>query len=58
MEETTWDVCAWWRGTIKMALKIQGVDWIQLAQNRVLWWAVMNRVMNPRLPQNAGQFFY
>jgi hypothetical protein len=26
-----------------------GMDWIDLAQNRDRWWAVVNAVMNPRI---------
>jgi hypothetical protein len=26
-----------------------GVEWIQLAQDRDRWWAVVNAVMNPRV---------
>jgi hypothetical protein len=27
-----------------------GVDWIDLVQNRDSWWAVVNAVMNVRVP--------
>jgi hypothetical protein len=27
-----------------------GMDWIQLAQDRDRWWAVVNAVMNLRIP--------
>jgi hypothetical protein len=30
-----------------------GVDWIDLAQNRDQWRAIVNTVMNLRVPQNA-----
>jgi hypothetical protein len=30
------------------------VDWIGLAQDRYRWRAIMNVVMNLRVPQNAG----
>jgi hypothetical protein len=38
-----------WEDNIKMDLRemgIDGVNWIQLAQNRVWWWAFVNMVMN------------
>jgi hypothetical protein len=30
------------------------VDCIHLTQDRVQWWAVVNTVMNLRIPQKAG----
>jgi hypothetical protein len=32
-----------------------GVDWIGLAQDRDKWKALVNPVMNLRVPQNAGK---
>ena len=32
------------------------IDWIELAQDRVRWWALVNVVMNLRVSQNAGNF--
>jgi hypothetical protein len=29
---------------------IDGANWIQLAQDRVQWWAFMNMAMNLRVP--------
>jgi hypothetical protein len=28
----------------------EGVDWMHLAQDRDLWWALVNRVMNLQVP--------
>jgi hypothetical protein len=42
----------WWEDNIKMDLKetgIDGVNWIQLVQDRVQWRACMNTVMNLRV---------
>jgi hypothetical protein len=33
-----------------------GVDWINLAQDRDLWWALVNTVMNLQVLQNAKKF--
>jgi hypothetical protein len=34
-----------------------GMDWIDLAQDRERWRALVNTVMNLGVPQNAGNFF-
>jgi hypothetical protein len=42
-----------WDDNIMMDLReirIDGVKWIQLAQNRDLWWAFVNTVMNLQVP--------
>jgi hypothetical protein len=33
-----------------------GTAWIDLAQNRDEWRALVNMVMNHRVPQNVGKF--
>jgi hypothetical protein len=42
-----------WEDNIKMDLRETGIDganWIQLAQDRVQWWACVNTVMNHWAP--------
>jgi len=42
-----------WEENIKMGVReigIDGVNWIQLAQDRVQWLAFVNTVMNLRVP--------
>jgi len=31
-------------------IKWEGVDWVHLAHDRAQWWAVLNTVMNLRVP--------
>jgi hypothetical protein len=48
-----------WVDNIKMDLIKIGWDggaWIDLAQDRDQWRALVNTVMNLRVPQNAGKF--
>jgi len=42
-----------WEDNIKMdfrEIKIDGANWIQLAEDRVQWWACVNTVMSLRVP--------
>jgi len=42
-----------WEDSIKMVLQevgCGGMDWIELAQVRDRWWALVNAVMNLRFP--------
>jgi hypothetical protein len=42
-----------WEDNITMDLREKGIDganWIQLAEDRVQWWACLNTVMNLRVP--------
>jgi hypothetical protein len=42
-----------WEDNIELDLGeigIDGANWIQLAQDRVQWWACVNTVMNLRVP--------
>ena len=48
-----------WEDNIKMDLQEVGrggMDWIDLAQDMDRWWALVNGVMNLRVPYNAGNF--
>ena len=42
-----------WEDDTEMNLQevgCEGMDWIELAQDRNRWWALMNAVMNLRVP--------
>jgi hypothetical protein len=42
-----------WENNIKLDLReigIGGANWIQLAQDRVQWWAFVNTVLNHQVP--------
>ena len=50
-----------WEDNSKMDLQDVGcvggdMDWIDLAQDKDRWRALVNAVMNLRVPQNAGDF--
>ena len=49
--------CRRWEDNIKIDLREVGWDmaWIDLAQDRDRWRAVVNAVMNLWVPQNAGK---
>jgi hypothetical protein len=34
----------------------EGMDWVAVAWDRDRWWALLNMVMNIRVPQNAWNF--
>jgi hypothetical protein len=34
----------------------EGMDWIEMAQDRDRWWAVVNAVMNLWVPLNTANF--
>ena len=48
-----------WEDNIKIGLQKVGcedMDWMELAQDRESWRALVNAVMNFRVSQNAGNF--
>jgi hypothetical protein len=48
-----------WEDNIKMDLQDVGwggMDWIDMAEDRDRWRALVNAVMNILVPQNAGNF--
>jgi len=48
-----------WEDNIKMDLQEVGcgvMDWIELAQDRDRWLALVNAVMNIWVPENVGNF--
>jgi hypothetical protein len=48
-----------WEDNIKMDLReigLGGMDWTDLAPDRDQWRALVNTVMNLRIPLNVGQF--
>jgi len=58
-KETVGETRRRWEDNIKMDLQEVGGgfgDWMELAQDRDSWWALVNTVMNLRVPKNAGNF--
>ena len=48
-----------WEDNIKMDIQevgCEGMDWIDVAQDRDRWLALVNTVMKFRVPQNSGKF--
>jgi hypothetical protein len=48
-----------WEDNIRMDLREigwGGMDWIDLAQDRDQWRALVNTIMDVRVPQNVGKF--
>ena len=48
-----------WEDNVKVDLQEVGGgcgDWMELAQDRDRWWALVSTVMNLRVPKNAGNF--
>ena len=45
-----------WKDNIKMDLQEVGGgwDWMKLVQDRDMWWALVNTVMNLRVPKMRG----
>ena len=49
VEETTWKTSAYMEGQLIVDLQemeLEGMDWIDLAQDKERWQALMNAVMN------------
>jgi hypothetical protein len=54
-----WDPGLDGKDNIKMdfrELRCEGMDWIELAEDRGKWRALVNAVMNLQVPKNCGEF--
>jgi hypothetical protein len=40
-----------WEDSLRWTLRIDGVNWMHLSQDRVWWWAFVKMVMNFQVPQ-------
>jgi hypothetical protein len=47
-----------WVDNITEDLREYGMDWVDLAQDRDQWRALVNTVMNLRVPENAGKYLH
>jgi hypothetical protein len=48
-----------WKDNIRMNLRVMGwggMDWIDVAQNRDQWRAIVNTAISLRVPYNVGKF--
>jgi hypothetical protein len=46
----------WWVVNVKIEIGWDGMDWIDLAQDRDQWRALVNTIMDLRVTQNVGKF--
>ena len=58
-KETIWEISSRWEDNIKMDLQEVGrgsMDWIDMAQDRDRWRALVSAIINWRVPLNAWNF--